>query len=623
MNRPGPTVRLCRAALALPGVAVLALRAWATLEPEHWSALADRLEPLVAARPQSAWLHLLHGRALRSGRRADEAASACRRSLALRPDGADALLELGRCLKQAGSRDAAIAAMRDAAVRGSPAARRELCRYAARAALPEREPGIYARADYTAFIAANPVPPPPHGPVAACFTLYPATGGALHPLTIQSLGRQAHAAWHLAGTHPPPAWAGLPQYDIVLPHAAILDPQALAWINHAAAATGAAVVRADHDHYDPQTGRRADPVFLPQPDFLWTEGEGAIVRLEAVRRGTGQGAIAQVPLVLLSILREADEAAFRRLPDAEPGRISAIIPTRDNPAMLADAVASLRATAAHPDLVEVVIVDNGSRTREGRAMLDRLAREGAARIVPFDEPFNWSRASNVGAAAATGQTLLFLNDDTVMQTSGWDRILAGLAANPAVGVVGARMLYPDGTIQHGGFVFGMDNGPQHEGRWMPRDDAGPAGRWTATRQAVAVTGAFLAVRAESFAALGGFDENTFRIDFADVDFCLRMRASGKAVAYCGAITLTHHESVSRGLNLGRAKRRRMRAEWRRFAARWGARAELDPGYHPVWARTGAAYDGITQLDILSEKYVPVSVNDWRLTLDCSQSGNMR
>lgn len=588
MTGQGPGARLFGVLRVLPALAWRALRAWITLEPADWSRLADRIVPLASAFPDAVSVQRLSARVLRAARRSDEAVAAGRRALALHPDSAQVLLELGRALRQAGQREQAIATLADAARLGARGADAELRRYAARAALPVPDPGVYARSDYAAYAAAcHPISPPPAKP-AAFFNLQ-LEEGRDWAATLASLTRQTYPHWQLVGEVPPDRSATLRPYSIMLPAGAVLDPHCLAWLNHAIAETGADIVRADHDHFR-SDGERCDPVLLPpQPDLLWTEGAHSIVRLAACAKD-GASTIHHLPLVLMTLPHGTARAACAET--ANPGTLSVIIPTRDNPALLAAAITSLRTTASRPDLIEPVIVDNGSRTNEALAYLEQLRCQPGVKVIRFDEPFNWSRANNLGAAAASGHALLFLNDDTEMQTAGWDRILAALLARDKVGLVGARMTYPDGTIQHGGFVFGMDNGPQHEGRWMDGADHGPAGRWIATRQAAGVTGAFMAMRVADFCALGPFDEAAFAVDFADLDLCLRVRESGRAVIYCGAITLTHHESVSRGLNIGRRKRRRMRREWQRFKARWRNLALQDPWYHPAWSRAGASYDGL-------------------------------
>lgn len=558
-----------------------ALRAWITLEPAHWRAVADHLAPLTARFPG---LQRWHAQALRSGQRPVESAALLAQALSCRPGDPQLLREWGRSLRLAGDRPRAIAAWQQAAAAGNAAATGDLIRFGARDALPSPQAGVYARPDYPAYAAANRPPEPPSGPVRALFRIISDGAGPDSPLAT-SLAAQTHPAWTLDNV--PAQWADRAVYTVALPARAWLDPQALAWLNHAIAATGCAAVTADHDHAG-SDGYRRDPVLRPRFDRLWQFPDGFAAH------GHGSGTC-HVPLVLatLPVLPVVQPA----LPDADPQPLSVIIPTRDNPAMLAAAIASLRANARRSDAIEIVIVDNGSETPAGRALLDELEQDPAVRIVPFAEPFNWSRAGNLGAAAARHDRLLFLNDDTEMRTQGWDRILAGMLADPRVGLVGARMVYPDGRIQHAGFVFGMDNGPQHDGRWRDGTDAGPAGRWSAVRETVAVTGAFIAISRADFTAAGAFDERGLAIDFADVDLCLRLRQRGRIVAYCGAITLLHHESVSRGLNVSRAKRRRMQREWRLLQSRWGAAVVQDPYHHPAWARGGAPHDGLSILSI--------------------------
>lgn len=587
MNRRGAVSRILAAITAVPGIARHGLQAWATLEPADWSALASRLARPAADFPATLWLQWVNARVLRAARRSEAAIAASRKALALRPSSAALLLEHGRALRQGGERTAAISSFAAAAALGSKAARAELRSYAARAALPVPDPNVFARSDYAAYAKVHTAgAPPPVEPRVHFSVRGEATGG--DPV-LTGLDQQTYPHWSIADDQSQATNTLLKRFTIDLPAGARLDPQCLAWLNHAVSLTGAEIVRADHDYYRPD-GTRCDPVFLPpQPDLLWTEGPSSIARLEA-RAVQGGQRIYHVPGVLMSLPEAAVAPAS---PDqADPAPVSVIIPSRNNPRLLATAIATLRETAARPDLLELILVDNGSTLDEALALNEVLRGQPGVKVLNFNEPFNWSRANNIGAAAASADVLLFLNDDTAMQTPHWDRILAALLQRPEIGLVGARMTYPDGSLQHAGFVFGMDNGPQHEGRWLPGSDCGPAGRWIAIRQAAGVTGAFMAMRSADFAKLGQFDEAAFAVDFADLDLCLRVRAAAQAVVYCGAISLIHHESVSRGLNLGRRKRRRMRAEWLRFRARWGKLAIEDPWYHPIWARTGASYDGL-------------------------------
>lgn len=533
---------------------------------------------------------LLRARLLLASRRLEEAASAAAQAAECPVLAPAALVLLGRARHAQGRRADALAALRCAAEAGSGRGVWELLRCGGRASLPVPQPGVYAPAHYASFVAAHPTPAPPSAaPLQFAILLDGSTEE--RDATLTSLNRQSHAAWSLGEPSDE-------QVRLSLPAGAQLDPHALAWLAWALHETGASEVRADHDHFLASDGQRDAPVFLPQSDFLWLDGPSSVARLIA-RRANGTRRIAHVPLVLMTLPEQTSPPATSVLPDGDPQPLSVVIPTRDNPAMLGEAIDSLLAQASRPDLIEVVVVDNDSRTHAARSYLAELAQHPQIRIEPFPEAFNWCRANNLGARRARGDALLFVNDDTLMLTSGWDRILRGLLDDPRLGVIGSRLLYPNGRIQHGGFVMAMDNGPQHEGRWCDGADPGPSGRWQAVRLAPAVTGAFMALSRARFDTLGGFDEQAFAIDFADLDICLRARASGAAVAYCGAITLTHYESVSRGLNLSRAQRRRAAQERARFQARWGDLAHQDPWYHPAWVRTGCSYDGLKPLTLES------------------------
>ena len=180
-----------------------------------------------------------------------------------------------------------------------------------------------------------------------------------------------------------------------------------------------------------------------------------------------------------------------------------IVPTRDNAADLGCFVASLRELADIPESVEIIVVDNGGGEEAARA-LRHLAATQAIRLVAFQEPFNWARLNNRMAKLTDAELLLFANDDMRMVSKAWD---ARLASSPQdVGVVGARLLYEDDTLQHAGVLFGWKSSVIHDGLFEPVANPGPAERWRVSRAAAAVTGAFLGTRRDLFRQLGGFDE---------------------------------------------------------------------------------------------------------------------
>jgi len=134
--------------------------------------------------------------------------------------------------------------------------------------------------------------------------------------------------------------------------------------------------------------------------------------------------------------------------------IAVIMPTRDNGQDLRMCVDSLRHRARLPGALQVVVVDNGSRDVEARRVIEEIAVQTWAQLVVVDEPFNWSRLSNHAVAVVDRPLLVFCNDDTVMLSEGWDELPRGLLDRPEIGVVGARLLYPEETVQHAGMLFG-------------------------------------------------------------------------------------------------------------------------------------------------------------------------
>jgi GT2 family glycosyltransferase/tetratricopeptide (TPR) repeat protein len=273
----------------------------------------------------------------------------------------------------------------------------------------------------------------------------------------------------------------------------------------------------------------------------------------------------------------------RWLPRVADTPIAVVIPTRDNAEDLRAAIDSLRRTAQQPQALRVVVVDNGSREPESRRVIDDLARQSWAQILLVDEPFNWSRLNNRAVAAVDLPLLLFCNDDIVMLSEGWDDVLRGLLDRHEIGAVGARLLYPDETVQHAGVLFGWRGGTIHDGLYEGRWEPGPASRWQVTRAVGAVTGAFLATRRELFSTHGGFDEAHLPVSYSDFDYALKLRASGLKILWTPEITAYHHESKSRGPDhLDPEKRARYASECSVMERRWGAAMTADPSVNPIW-----------------------------------------
>lgn len=254
---------------------------------------------------------------------------------------------------------------------------------------------------------------------------------------------------------------------------------------------------------------------------------------------------------------------------------SLVIPTRDRPDLLSACLASLPPT----DAIEIVVVDNGGVTEAGRAQLVRAARDPRLRVLRDESSFNFSHLCNAGAAQARGAALIFLNDDVEAASQGWIEAMCGFALRPDVGAVGAKLLYPDGRLQHGGVVLGMGGRAGHAQRFLAGDAPGLFGRLDVAHEVSAVTAACLAVEARKFHAVGGFDAERLPVDLNDVDLCLRLSERGWRSVMEPRARLIHHESASRGAHVPGETRYRAEIAW--FRARWGHALGDDPYFHPA------------------------------------------
>jgi GT2 family glycosyltransferase len=196
---------------------------------------------------------------------------------------------------------------------------------------------------------------------------------------------------------------------------------------------------------------------------------------------------------------------------------------------------------------EIVLIDNGSTCARTLRYLDQVRAQPKFKVVPCPGPFNFSRLCNLGARQADGDFLLFLNNDVEVLTPDWLEQLLRLGNCPKVGVVGATLLYPDGTLQHAG-IFPSGGGRFcHVYRGHPHDDPGDNGELGQARTVPAVTGACLMIRRSLFMEMGGFDE-TLGLTHNDVDLCRRVRERGLKVAVSPHARLWHLESLSRGFS---------------------------------------------------------------------------
>ena len=261
--------------------------------------------------------------------------------------------------------------------------------------------------------------------------------------------------------------------------------------------------------------------------------------------------------------------------------VSVIIPSRNQLGLLRTCIDGLKRVAYAR--VEVIVIDNDSDDPATLEYLRALERDGAA-VLHMPGAFNYSRLNNAAARGATGDFLCFLNNDVEMIDEAWLAPLVRQALRPEIGAVGARLLYPDGTIQHAGVFTGIGGGAGHGHRFQREVDPGYFERARLPQQVSAVTAACMVVARDKFLAVGGFDEVDFPVAFNDVDLCLKLNARGWQALYEPRATLIHHESKSRGSDSAKANKARFAGELAALKRKWHTDVNTDPYHHPQLSR---------------------------------------
>lgn len=259
--------------------------------------------------------------------------------------------------------------------------------------------------------------------------------------------------------------------------------------------------------------------------------------------------------------------------------VSIIIPFRDRVELLQRCLESVRAQTDYPDF-EFVLVDNGSKEKSTLDFLKSQEPDSGTKVLRDTGPFNFSRLTNKGAAAARGEILLFLNNDIEAIEPGWLRELVSHAARLEVGAVGARLWYPDGTLQAGGVILGLGGVAGHAFPHLKRGRGGYFSRALLQQNISAVTGACLAVKKELFEKVGPFDETNLSISFNDIDFCLRLIAAGYLNVWTPFANLIHAESASRGHQPTKKEQAHFVSEATFMQHKWGFELLHDPAYNP-------------------------------------------
>ena len=267
-----------------------------------------------------------------------------------------------------------------------------------------------------------------------------------------------------------------------------------------------------------------------------------------------------------------------KLPDVPP-LVSIIIPTRNMVHLVKVCIESIKAKTRYKNY-EIILMDNGSDDPAALAYFAEQAQADNFRVIRDDSPFCYSAINNLGAREARGEVLVFLNNDIEIITHEWLDELVSQACRPGVGAVGARLLYPNGMLQHAGIVLGIGGWAGHSHKGFSSLAHGYVGRASLISSFSAVTGACLAVQKQHFMKVGGFDEVNLRVACNDVDLCLKFTEIGLRNIYTPFASLFHHESATRGYEDTPEKMARFQKEVSYMRSRWPALMANDPAYSP-------------------------------------------
>ncbi|TLU72701.1 glycosyltransferase family 2 protein [Lichenicoccus roseus] len=269
---------------------------------------------------------------------------------------------------------------------------------------------------------------------------------------------------------------------------------------------------------------------------------------------------------------------------AEEPSVTIIVPFKDQVATTRRCLERLLKNTRWRDW-RIVLVDNGSVTPAAAEFCLEAALDPHVVVRQVREAFNYARLNNMMVREFTSEFYVFLNNDVFVQQPDWLHILVGEAmADPRAAIVGAKLLYPNGTVQHAGVILGVGGIADHAFRGLPADHGGYLGRARCAQRYSAVTGACMLCRSEAFLEAGGFDERELKVTFNDVDLCLKVAALGWHVLWTPDMVAEHHESLSRGDDISAGKAPRFFYENQVMLERWGDQLTVDPFYNPHFSR---------------------------------------
>jgi GT2 family glycosyltransferase len=297
----------------------------------------------------------------------------------------------------------------------------------------------------------------------------------------------------------------------------------------------------------------------------------------------------------------------RRIPPTAP--VSILIPTRNRVDLLKPCLEALKRTLGRVNH-EILVIDNESGDPETLAYFEEIKADGV-RLAKVGGPFNFPRLVNAGASVASGEYLLLLNNDVEAIKEGWLEEMLSRAAEPDVGAVGAKLTYPGGGVQHGGVALGPNWAAAHAFEGRQDSDPGYGELMRVAHETSAVTAACLLTPRRLFRSLGGFDGMRYPVLFNDVDYCLRLRASGKRVVMTPHARLIHRAAATRGADKPFDGRHRHQRDLDNLRMSWAEALAEDPFYSPMLG-LDTAYAGLAWPPRSQAPRTPTIAGPWAI-----------
>jgi len=316
-----------------------------------------------------------------------------------------------------------------------------------------------------------------------------------------------------------------------------------------------------------QVEDHADILHIPQVLYHWRMAEGSTAIAQSEKKYAHEAALRALEDYMKATANGATISSIapglyrHHWPIANPQPlVSLIIPTRDAYPVLKKCIESIVQRTAYSNF-EIILVDNQSQCPDTLRYFDELKQiSRPVNVVKYDFPFNYSAINNYAVQHANGAILGLINNDVEVLSPEWLSEMVSLASRPEIGCVGAKLYYPDGTLQHGGVILGIGGVAGHAHQYFPKDEPGYFSRLRIIHNVSAVTGAAMVVRRDVYQEVGGLNAEHLPVAFNDVDFCLKVRKAGYRNVWTPYAELYHHESKSRGADTTQEKMARFQAE---------------------------------------------------------------